>query len=47
MLKGLAVDHFYKVRAGAATAIPWPLKTFKLHLAPEKFRGPPVAAFAR
>ncbi len=42
VLKGLVIDHFYKVREGDAAATLWPLKTFKFVLTPEKFCGPPV-----
>jgi hypothetical protein len=40
MLKGLALDQFYKVREGDTTATPWPLKRLKFVLTPEKFCSP-------
>jgi len=35
-LKNLPMDHFYRVREGAAEATPWDLKSFKLAVDPAK-----------
>jgi len=44
-LNALAMDHFYKVREGDPTAMPWPLKSFKLPapLGPDAICAPPLA----
>jgi hypothetical protein len=40
-LKNLAMDRFYKVREGEATATPWNVRSFKLLPADEKLCAPP------
>jgi hypothetical protein len=41
VLKGLAMDRFYKVREGDAAAVPWNVRSFKLRPPDEKLCAPP------
>ena len=45
VLKELAMDRFYEVREGEASARPWAVRSFKMRPPDEKICAPPGTVF--